>query len=133
MELMKKLIPDASTAQDGAAAETAKPEEADMIPASSAERGMPDAAASTPDPVSVTPAPQAPPAGDAETALEALKRETAALKAALANVENRLSAPPSPPKGGDGGFFSPDEVRKMSRTEVRENMQSIRESMQRWK
>ena len=66
--------------------------------------------------------------------VERLKTELDEAREALRLAEKRVSAPPPAPSGGgEDGFFTPEEVRRMSRAEVREKMPAIRASMERWK
>lgn len=71
--------------------------------------------------------------------LEALRGELEKLHAELAGMgkaASRIDAPPvtAGKVGGGGGelLFSPAEVRAMSRAEVRDNLDRIRESMRNW-
>ena len=67
--------------------------------------------------------------------VERLKAELSEAREALELAEKRVSAPPPAPASGGGGdgFFTPEEVRRMSPAEVREKMPAIRASMERWK
>jgi len=66
--------------------------------------------------------------------VERLKTELDEAREALEKAEKRVSAPPpAPTGGGEDGFFTPEEVRRMSPAEVREKMPAIRASMMKWK
>lgn len=73
------------------------------------------------------------PQDDLRAELEALRAELSEAREALAAAEKRMSAPPAPTGGGEDGFLTPDEVRRMSPAEVREKMPAIRASMMKWK
>ncbi len=82
----------------------------------------------------VTEAAEAAAQSDLRDQLEALRGELKEAREALAAAEKRMKAPPAPAGGGDGdGFFTPEEVRRMSPAEVREKMPAIRASMTKWK
>lgn len=55
-----------------------------------------------------------------------------ALEAEIVNQKNRNLSTGSIGKSAEEGFYTPDEVRAMSRGEVRKNYSKIIESMQKW-
>lgn len=68
----------------------------------------------------------------AAVALSERKKFLTVQRAAAANAENRMRSSGAF-EHAKNSYFSPDEVRSMSVTEVRENYQSILKSMQKWK
>lgn len=63
------------------------------------------------------------------TALEALR---ASVQAQQVNAHNELRSSGRLAQRGDEGYFSPDEVRAMSREAVRDNYDGIVRSMKHW-
>ncbi|MBQ9773239.1 MAG: hypothetical protein IJW30_06005 [Clostridia bacterium] len=64
-------------------------------------------------------------------ALEERRRALTAQKAAESNAENKVRSAGAM-KGTENDFFTSDEVRRMSRREVRANLQKIMLSMKKW-
>ena len=77
---------------------------------------------------------EAPAPTDLHVEIEDLREQLRETREALAAAEKRMKAPPAPSGGGgEDGFFTPEEVRRMSPVEVREKMPAIRASMEKWK